>query len=261
MKQFFRSRRAWLWILAVVTIATIAIFISPAFGGLGIDSGLFDQQDCKSPCWHGLMPGTSTSEDVDDFLSALSQRQWPERSIRNHDTGCRSIRLVDKNRMGMVDLYEVDDGLTFIQSYHSNRLKLKEIVDFFGSPEYFEAVLYIGFDYYVYTIEVYYPRKGLAFVISPNQEKDIGWMGGDVIFGDLPDQEKVNGSVSGNLAVSEIHYFEPGDLSGYFQSKYLCSLEKADAITRGQHEIDNFIQEWSGFGKIDVIIDAELHRE
>ena len=63
------------------------------------------------------------------------------------------------------------------------------------------------------------------------------------------------------MAVSAIHYFEPGDLSSYYQSRYPCPLNKTDAILVSQSEIANFIQEWSGFGNIDVIIDNELQNE
>jgi hypothetical protein len=260
LKQFFRSRRAWLLILALAVIAAIAIIIAPAFGGLGIDSGLFDQQDCKSPCWNGLTPGQSTSEDVDDFLANLGQGEWSERNVNVYDTDCKSIRLVSK--FELVDLYVVDDKLTFIRSgsFHQNKTRLGKVVDNFGQPEYFKAVLYIGFDYYVYTLEVYYPQKGLAFEILLDQDKEIGWTSDD-IFGILPDKEIIVGEIRADMVVSAIHYFEPGDLSSYYLSEYFCSLEKEDAISRGQTEIENFIQEWSGFGDIDVIIDAELHRE
>ena len=243
MKQIFRNKWAViLMIIALAIIAAIAIVIAPTFGGLGIDSGLFDQEGCKPPCWHGLTPGQSTSEDVNDFLANLSRDQWPERDIRVFDTGCKSIRIFGNFNIVMADLYIVDGSLTFIQSYSPNETRLGEIVDHFGDPEYFKAVLDIGVDYKFYILEVYYPHKGLVFEI-------------------LPDQEKVIGSIGADMVVSAIHYFEPGDLSSYFLSEYSCDWEKTDAILRGQTEIDNFIQEWHGFGKIDVITYDELRDE
>lgn len=224
-----------------------------------IDSGLFNKEGCKAPCWHDLTPGQSTSQDVDDFLLALPKTQWPERNIYEYVTGCKSIRLVEEPGIGIVDLYVVDNNLTFIQSFRSDKTRLEEIVKFFGDPEYFKAVLYIGFDYYVYTLEVYYPHKGVAFEIATDPDKDISWSSAD-IFRELPDQKKINEKIDANMVVSAIHYFEPGDLSSYYLSRYFCTLNKTDAILRGQTET-KFTQKWHGFGEIDVLIDSELQSE
>jgi hypothetical protein len=231
-----------LMVVVLVIIAAIAIVIAPVFGGLGIDAGLFNQEGCKPPCWHGLTPGQSTSGDVDDFLANLSENQWPERDIRVYDTGCTSIRLVDNFGTGIVDLYVVDGKLTFVDSSHPNKARLGEIVDHFGDPEYFEAVLFIGIDTEVYILEVNYPQKGLGFEIRPDQENDVG-------------------QIRADMEVDTIQYFEPGDLSNYLLNRYFCSLTKTDAILRGQTEIKNFIQEWPGFGKIDIIIDDPSQNE
>ena len=114
-------------IITLAIVVATAVIVAPVFDGLGINSGLFDQEGCKAPCWHGLTPGQSTSEDVDDFIVNLSENQWPEREIRAYDTGCNSIHLVDMFGMGIVDLYEVDGILTFIQSSHPNKTRLGEI--------------------------------------------------------------------------------------------------------------------------------------
>jgi hypothetical protein len=223
-------------VVVLAIIVALAITIAPIFGGLGIDSGLFDQEGCKPPCWHGLTPGQSTSEDVDNFLANLSETRWPERKIRAYETGCKSIRLTDNFGTGIVDIYVVDGKLTFIESSHPNKARLGEIVDYFGDPEYFEAVYAIGIDTKVYILEVNYPQKGLGFEIWPDQEKDVG-------------------QIKADMEVDTIHYFEPSDLSGYLLSKYFCSLKKNDAILRAQSEIENIIQGWPGFGKVEVIID------
>jgi hypothetical protein len=159
-----------------------------------------------------------------------------------------------------VDLYVVDGKLTFIQIIHPTKTTLGQIVDRYGDPEYFMAILYIGFDYYVYNLEIYYPQKGLAFVISTDAENDIGRNGTD-IFENLSYQKQVVSKVEADMMVNSIQYFESGDLSSYYQSRYPCPVNQADAIDSVQSDIDNFIQEWSGFGKIDVIIDAELQNK
>jgi hypothetical protein len=229
-------------VFVLAIIVGPAIIITPLFGGLGIDSGLFDREGCKQPCWHGLTPGQSTSEDVDNFLANLSEIRWPERKIRTYETGCKSIRLVDNFGSGIVDIYVVDGKLTFIESSHPNKARLGEIVEYFGDPEYFEAVFGIGIDTTVYILEVNYPKKGLGFIIRPDQEKDVG-------------------QIRADMEVDTIHYFEPSDLSGYLLNRYFCSLKKPDAILRTQTEIKNFSQEWPDYGKVEVIIDDPLQNK
>jgi hypothetical protein len=258
MKRIFQNKWAVaLMVIVLAIIATIAIVFSPISGELGIDSGLFNKEGCKAPCWNDLTPGQSTSEDVDAFLAALPKTQWPNRETYEYDTGCKSIRLVDKFGIGTVYLDVVDGNLTFIRSYPPNKTRLGKIVDFFGDPEYFEALLYIGYDYSVYTLEIYYPRKGLAFEISTEQEKDLGMSEGDILK-NLPGQEKISSTVGADMVVSAIHYFEPGDLLSYYQSRYPCPVNEADTLRSVQSSIENFIQEWSGFGEMDVMIDSEL---
>lgn len=282
MKQILRNKWALVLMVTIpVIITALAITITSVFGGLpfkfpsltppkqaitltpvteelGIDSGLFNKEGCKAPCWHDLTPGQSTSQDVDNFLVALPKTQWSERYNDEYNTGCKSIRLVEPG-IGIVDLYVVDDNLTYIQPFYPNDIRLGEIVNFFGDPEYFKAVLYIGFDYSVYTLEIYYPQKGLAFEISTDQEKDLGMSEGDILK-NLPGQEKISGKVGADMVVSAVHYFESGDLSSYYLSMYSCYLNKADAILRGQTET-KFTQKWHGFGEMDVMIDSELQIE
>lgn len=222
MKWIVRNK--WVVMLMILTIAMILASIS---GGWGIDSGLFNQGGCEPPCWHNLTPGISSANDVDDFLSNLSRINWPVRNFFVPGVGCESIQLRDKFRLGSVSLYMADDKLTFIQIIHPIKIKLEKIVDYFGNPEYFMAISEIGVDYRTYTLEVYYPGKGLGFEIDLDLNKSID--------GIRPDME-----------ISAIHYFEPGDLSSYYLSRSPCSL---DAFYS-----EKFVQKWHGFGPVDVMI-------
>lgn len=211
----------------MLVILTIAILLVSISGGLGIDSGLFDQGSCEPPCWHNLTPGLSSADDVDDFLSNLSRIDWPTRNIYATGAGCESLQLIDKFRLGSAYLYVVDGKLTFIQLIHPTKIKLEKIVDYFGNPEYFMAVSEIGVDYSSQILEVYYPSKGLGFEIDLDLDKTIDRI--------RPDME-----------ISAIHYFKPGDLSSYYLSRYPCSLDAYNS--------EKFVQKWHGFGPIDVII-------
>jgi hypothetical protein len=185
---------------------------------LGLDSRLFSDGACKAPCWQGLTPGESTSEDVDQFLDHLSTKDWPGRDIRLTNV-CKSIRVTDTDDISqahaLADLYIQGGKLTFVESTPTVGLgpTLKRVTNHFGPPEYFEAVKYTGTDYNPTVLEVYYPSKGLAFQL-PIREGDV----------DRIDPE---------MQVLSIQYFEPVKM-----------------------QVEDFVQTWSGFGEVRVVTEG-----
>jgi hypothetical protein len=203
---------------------------------VGIDSGLFTDEPCKAPCWNNLTPGVSTANDVDLFIQGLSREKWPARNTLVYQTGCKLVDIADKPGTtvnAFVRMNVDNDKLTFIQSVHDNMPNLRQIVDHLGPPEYYEAQHVIGPDGEFYMLSIYYPKQGVAFAVSVNF-KDLGLIKPDMV-------------------VSDIQYFEPGDLHSYFWASYSCALGQQGAESHSQREIPNFIQPWSGFGEVKVI--------
>jgi hypothetical protein len=137
------------------------------------------------------------------------------------------------NNPRLIDLFFEKSKLTFIQSHSSTDAVVGEIVDHFGPPEFFKAVMASAIDGSNYILEVYYPKLGVAFVVSPNQA-DIG-------------------QIKPNMPIKSIHYFVPGTLLSYLTTRYSCNLGKEDAFLRAQGEIKEYIQSWTGFGNVKTI--------
>ncbi len=202
---------------------------------LGIDSGLFTGKPCKAPCWNGLTPGVSTSKDVDQFIQGLSIKKWPDKDSIVYPTGCKMVQIVDRpgNPVNAFVNMNVDNGkLTYIQSVHDDLPSLQQIVNHWGPPEYFEALHVIGPDGEGYGLTIYYPKQGVVFRVSVDL-KDLGFIKPDMV-------------------VSDIQYFEPGDLLSYFLAHYSCDVGQEGAKSYAQIHIAN-IQPWSGFGEVKVI--------
>jgi hypothetical protein len=204
---------------------------------VNMDAGLFTGIPCKPPCWHNLTPGVSTTDDVESFLKKLDQKDWPSKNNINHKTGCNSWRI-SKETFGVINaLFDLDiekGTLIFISSSPPERIHLNKIVDQLGPPEYFKAVLAVGPDGQLYILEVYYPKQGLAFIISPNQNNDIGF-------------------IEPTMVIDSIEYFPPGDLQSYLTAKHSCGVGVENASADAQKTIQKYIQPWSGFGKVNVI--------
>ena len=219
--------------LALCTMLIIVTGCAP--DTLGIDSGLFTDKPCKAPCWNSLTPGVSTAKDVDQFIQGRDMKQWPTMRTYAYETGCKMVQIADKTFLTAhaVISMNVDNGrLTYIQSAHENMPSLQQIVDHLGPPEYFEALHVIGPDGEGYMLTIYYPKQGVVFDVSVDL-KDLGFIKPDMV-------------------VSDIQYFEPGDLLSYFLARYSCDVGQEGAESNAQREIAN-IQPWSGFGEVKVV--------
>lgn len=231
-----RIRFLPLFILLTFILFLLILFLGifgGIFGGLGIDSHLFEPGSCNTPCWQGLTPGRSSSIDVSRSIDLLGKLGWPTKKILDYDVGCKWIRLEDRYGLGIVDFYLENDLLTFIQSSHPNKTNLSEIVNRLGNPQYFMAALAVGPDGTAYILEVYYPKQGLSFEISPSKA-DVG-------------------KLNSNMEVDTVQYYQPGDLLEYFIHRYSCFLGKDAAILKAQNQISSLVQLWSGFGDVKVI--------
>jgi hypothetical protein len=128
----------------------------------------------------------------------------------------------------------VDNGkLTYIESAHNDMPTLQQVVDQLGPPEYYEALHAIGPDGEAYFLTIFYPNQGVVFQVNVDLE-DLGL-------------------IEPNMVVYDIEYFEKGDLLSYYLANFSCSAGREGAEKYAQKHITQFIQSWSGFGKVNVI--------
>ena len=202
----------------------------------GFDDGLLTDKPCKAPCWNGLVPGQATSQDVDLFIQGLSTTEWPSRHTSVEKTGCKEVLIADKpfaSAHAVVKFHIENGKLTYLQLFHDYMPLLQQIVDHLGPPEYVEAVNVIGPDGHFYALDIYYPKLGVAFKVFVH-ENDMGF-------------------IKPGMVVSDIQYFEPGDLLNYFLARYACFDGRDGAEKFAQDEIANYIQPWPGFGPVNVV--------
>jgi hypothetical protein len=202
----------------------------------GLDYGMFTGEPCKLPCWNGLTPGLSQSNDVDHFIEELGLKNWPGRRTIVYNPNCKMIQIsdsIDYPKNAVVNLI-VDSGkLTYIGSGQKDMPNLRQIVDRLGSPEYYEALHAIGPDGEAYFVTIFYPKLGVVFQVTVDLE-DLGFIKPDMV-------------------VNDIEYFEKGDLLSYFLARNSCGVGREGEEKNAQFEIKNFIQPWSGFGEVNVI--------
>ncbi len=202
--------------------------------GTMTEADLFTGEACSAPCWQGLKPGQSVSEDVERLL----QRTDPltitvsEYSPRSE---CRIVEVgVQRTHNGFDSrgVYIEDDRVTLIEFTPGFVLPLKRVIARFGEPEFIEAVQKEGPEGPYFTLDIFYPTLGLGFELST--------------------QQQVAGYVKPNMAISRVQYFSPGDLLTSLSIRNSCGLGQSRAQLIAQDEL-RLIQPWSGYGKVKVI--------
>jgi len=219
-----------------VLVVLIIFLTSCSNTGSSLDEGLLTDKPCKAPCWNGLTPGKSTSQDVVQFINVLDTKEWTGNNTFVDKTGCKVVQIADKPGTTVKAFvnFNIEDGeLTYIQSFHDHMPKLKQVVAHLGPPEYIEAINVIGPDGSFYALNIFYPEQGVAFKVSVSN-KDFG-------------------SIKPEMTLSDIQYFEAGELLNYFLAKYACNIGRDGAEKNGLNEIANYIRSWPGFGEVDVI--------
>lgn len=220
-------------LFTIVVVALLFLVACTSDESPEINSGLFSVSACTPPCWQNLIPGVSSINDVNQFINLLPSHKWPERIYRSRDSGCAWKRIVDLEQRHLADFHLENNTLTFIQWGMPPEITLQQVVDYYGSPEYFHATISTGPEEAVYVVEVYYPALGMAFKISP-QHEDVNYI--------RPD-----------MRISSVQYFANGDIKSYFTTRYSCDYGSEIAAEIAEKEITKYVQPWYGFGEIKVI--------
>jgi hypothetical protein len=133
---------------------------------------LIGTEECRPPCWEGIIPGETTYEEALDFLrdsEFVSNEGWIE--IKHEKPSLHWLR--GDGNGAYIDFYE--NKAVIIEFLDRERFyDLGSMANHFGEPDGYT----VGFDQGIYAIKVFYPDIGLVFVAY--QE----W--GDPISQDMP---------------------------------------------------------------------------
>jgi hypothetical protein len=145
--------------------------VLPSCGGEppSMDGSLLSGEPCEPPCWQGLTPGQSTSDEVSDFLntSALVDQSsvWEDRSGCGLITRWRSPISHRRGRPLSWDLSNwvcVGDGtLSDIEILLDYDLTLQQLLEGYGPPERIDAVRGGIPERPYVAVALYYPERGM----------------------------------------------------------------------------------------------------
>jgi hypothetical protein len=116
-----------------------------------------------------------------------------------------------------------------IESSSALDFSLSSVISMLGEPEYVQASIAKGPDGELAILEVYYPTKGIAFVLWPDQSRP--------------------GMVEPWTRVRRVQYFAPSDLASYVKVSSAC-LWGLEAGNEWVAEQLRLYQPWQGYGQM-----------
>ena len=181
---------------------------------------LIGTEECRPPCWEGIIPGETTFEEALDFLrdsEFVSDEGWIEIKYEKP-----SLHWYRGDGVGAtIRFYENKVILIgFWFNYGKRIFDLGSMVNHFGEPDGYT----VGFDEGFYAITVFYPDIGLVIVAFQD------W--GDPISQDMP--------------VAKFYFLSPEDPVN-FPSIFHHYLKLSNPRIREQQYIN-----WAGYGIVPI---------
>ena len=194
----------------VSSLIVIAILSTILFLVLSnkIDQSLVGNDICSPPCVAGIQPGLTSTTDALQILKNLKT------SDESNPTVLESGIIRSKVEGTYYYFYSKDSLITQIDT-RPKSTNLKEVINLFGEPSYLnKGKIRDGY----YFVSLFYPEKGLVFVIGGNKELY---------------------TIEPNMSVAKAIFLEPSDITTIINSLYGKEIIEETLAN---------IQEWKGYG-------------
>lgn len=178
--------------------------------------------DCSAPCWYGILPGESTMTETESMLRSLSVVTELDFGTSFNQEG-KTARW----RFSLGQAYGYANFKNAVLQYLTFRprdLHLGEVIDRIGFPDHIAAG-YEPVEEIVYSINLYYPTKGVAVSVA------------DSPAGALTEAQRM----TRDLRIDSIRYFEPMELK-----TFLTEID-GRSESNAQQILDR-LQVWPGYG-------------
>ena len=206
-----------------------------------LDKSLLTGEPCVAPCWHNLVPGESTEDDV---RRELDNSPWVKPGTlssgwtkyhglsvlafawKDHGRGRKEVLKLASNR---IDLR--DGRVLLIEIYLDYDLSLGEVVAKYGPPE---GVYALETRTFGCRAILDYPAKGLTFSSYSSS----------VDYEDVFPRKGV-GVLSEDLKVASVAYYAPTSLESALRDVFLLYPDRIERMLSDE-------QPWQGFGEVKL---------
>lgn len=173
-----------------------------------VDQSLVGNDICSPPCVAGIRPGTTSTADALQILKNL------ETNNEGNPTILESGIIRSKVEDTYYYFYSKDSLITQIDTTPKST-NLREVINLFGQPSYLDKGKIRDGGYFV---SLFFPEKGLVFVIGGNKELY---------------------TIDSDMSVAKAIFLEPSDITTMINSLYGKEIIEETLAN---------IQVWKGYG-------------
>ena len=227
-----RRSRAILALGLILMLGLASLYLSYRLGIFAEpDRSILTDEPCAAPCWYGITPGVSDLEEVRQSLA--TNPHVDQASIREQQ-GTGDMVQVDWLERGLFSglglLSLRNDVVERIDLRMRYKITLGQVVEKYGPPEKV-AAWYARAAGTAYYIRLYYPSKGLLFLVdtrpraSPLGDTDV---------------------ITEDMVITDVLYFAPTSIEDLLLSDLIPIGNE-----KGPHMLER-LQDWPGFGPITL---------
>jgi hypothetical protein len=195
-------------------------------------SAVLNDKTCALPCWAGIYPGTTTYDEVKDFVNSSDYIADKEASEYVADENRSQIRWqFPSNVSEKYGRAHIFDGIVrFIQIDYENGPTFNEIVENFGEPDEVSAMVHYADCGYA-QLSIKYSQIGL---VASRYMGCISLESGFI-------------QIKPDYRITEIQLFIPGTYDELV-------LPGKVMIVVNFNDLSDSLQDWQGFGDIKLYI-------
>lgn len=146
--------------LIMLLLILVAVSCTPDYDSSVFLTDVLESQGCELPCWHGLIPGQASKEDLLHALEQLPDSKvenFQQREVPNYGT---QIWWEDNDIGSTYNALFQENKLIYIESQPAFDIALGELVAAIGSPEHYIATLATGEKTILY-LDLFYEELGI----------------------------------------------------------------------------------------------------
>ena len=126
-----------------------------------VAQGLLTGEPCGPPCFQGLVPGSSTEDDVRQFLRSGDYAVGPYAVFQRTHGGVLVMMWDRRGLGGQKNEFQIqDDVLSLMSMYVDSDVTLEQVVNRYGAPSKFEAGLNLSGRVYT-LVSLFYREDGM----------------------------------------------------------------------------------------------------
>ena len=192
-----------------------------------VAQGLLEGEPCGPPCFQGLVPGSSTEDEVRQFLRSGEYAVGPYSVIERSQQGVLVLTWDRRGLGGQKNEFQIqDDVLSLTSMYVDSDVTLEQVVNRYGAPDKFVADLYLSGRVYT-LVGLFYREVGMILDLH--------------LYDDVP-------QLKPETKVARVWYFEPVSLD---EAIAVLAGKKGQALEDFEQEQLGYWHDWQGYGVVE----------